>query len=215
MCRVTGEIWLHDTVRPTESSVLYVKGCFIYGTAQAACWTDATVGPLFITRVSRCVHGPTHSRRQTRSLSGSYWVWTGGTPGWRPVSSRWAGTGSGSRCTRRFWRGARTPAAACPASPSARSRSATSFSRLRRQQQRGHGYLCPGMFSPKTSGCNSAETKVRPTRVADLCSGGFFLTDSGFLPDVGGARWCVQALSDSNHRVIIVSWDFFCTFSKL
>lgn len=68
---------------------------------------------------------------------------------------------------------------------------------------------------PKTSGCSSAETKVRPTRVADLCSGGFFLTDSGFLPDVGGARWCVQALSDSNHRVIIVSWDFFCTFSKL
>lgn len=53
-----------------------------------------------------------------KRTSRTYSVWRGGRLGWRRVSSMWAGSSWGSRRKPCFGRGARTAAAAWPASPS-------------------------------------------------------------------------------------------------
>lgn len=121
---------LSVTVWTTSGPVHYIKVC-VQTLCVCVCvlWASLT-SFVYHTGCRGALKADTHRQRGTDTwiltnrLSGSYWVWTGGTPGWRSVSSRWAGTGSGSHRTPRFWRGARTAAAACPASPSASVRPA-------------------------------------------------------------------------------------------
>lgn len=144
--------------------------------------------PLFIahdvvvrwrpTTLKRSIHLNTS---QTAGLWEPYSAWRDGRLGWWSVSSMRVRSGSGSRRTRRFRRGARIEAAADSPSPSASVRSTPSVSPPRRQWQPPGRLPTPGhvlSVGPKRHQTVKTETVPRPSSGFSL--GMFLLIDSGF-----------------------------------
>lgn len=189
---LTGCVVLRLESRTNLRVVLYIAALF---TGLNTVWASNTSFVCFVCH-SGCVqgrqtqtHGGRRGRTATDMLGRSYSVWTGGKPGWRFVSSTWAGTGSGSHRTRCFGCGARTVAAACLASPST-----VRVSALHRPSAGGedsgslgkviYGRACSLWMFREAPSPENMRWPQTSGRVADSRSArDVFLTDSGFWPE--------------------------------